>query len=734
VPCPAGCPWETSSLLDIEFGAAGRVWSVSQSGAARSDDSGATWVTPPGGAGLFGQSISIRPGDNSELYIAGGTGLLYTTDDGATFTQVLGGFAGNAQLQPAQSTVVAHDPFNPSLQLAGSISNGVYRRIALPPVDSFVPGVDGFNAQNIRAVASNTLDRVHVGVSDSFGATFVSFRSVNNGLTWSQANGGLAADQFRAMVVDPNDSEVIYAGGRYDPKADNTGVTVPGNGGLYKSTNGGINWTTIDSGIPLTPAPFAFSLFGTVRDIAVDPNSADPVTGESQTLYATGTGRFTPDGMGGFTQEAARVYKSTDAGATWVASDTGIGGVETGVSGINMFASGVQIIVDPTDATGQTLYMATFMSRDESDVPTTIDNGIFKSIDGGANWTNITNGLPRIDANPAAAATDALSLAFDPTDATGQTLYASTNDLSNSVLGTVYKTIDGGANWAFAGTGLENRDVRDLSVDPLTGDVYAAVADPLGDGDGGVFVSEDGGASWASISTGFPGAAVALKLELDNTGANLLLHAGTTRGVQSFEVLPDEDTDGATDDTEDAAPPAARGGLPAGDGNGDGVRDAIQTDVASPQVLTATRGTPVTITATVEPAFSGAGACDRFENSFGLNLLQGVPEEQIYEAIFNGLHLRIPDCDAARVTVIYHGRDFVGDPTWQIRGYGLDFPDEETNRWFRLDTATVTGNAWTFDLTDGAAGDATPDDGIIVFQGGAKRLVERFFADGMEAE
>ncbi|MGB0514694.1 MAG: WD40/YVTN/BNR-like repeat-containing protein, partial [Wenzhouxiangellaceae bacterium] len=473
---------------------------------------------------MFGRSISIRPGDNTELYVAGSTGLNYTTDDGASWTSVLGGFAGNAQLQPANSTVVVHDPFNPALQLAGSISNGVYRRIALPPLDSFVPGVDGFNAQNIRAVGSNTLDRVHVGVSDSFGATFSSFRSVNNGLTWSQANSGLEADQFRALVVDPNDSEVIYAGGRYDPKPDNTGVTVPGNGGLYKSTNGGINWTTIDSGIPLTPAPFAFSLFGTVRDIAVDPFSADPVSGESQILYATGTGRFQSDGMGGFVQEAARIYKSVDAGATWVASDIGIGGAELGASGRTLFASGVQIIVDPTDVTGQTLYMATFIGRSDLDEPTAIENGVFKSIDGGASWSNIGNGLPRVNGNPAAAAADVLSLAFDPTDITGQTLYASTNDLSNSVLGTVYKTIDGGANWAFSGTGLENRDVRDLAVDPLTGNVYAAVADPLGNGDGGVFVSEDGGATWASVSTGFPSAAVALKLELDNTGANLLLH------------------------------------------------------------------------------------------------------------------------------------------------------------------------------------------------------------------
>lgn len=732
ITCVGACPWDNAPLQDLEFGSAGRLWATSQLMTARSDDSGATWTIPAALVNQGAQSISVNPVNNAELYLAGFQGLIYTTDDGASVSEILGGFIGNGLSQPATSTVVVHNPFNPARQIAGTFSNGPYRRQSVGS-DNFVQSSAGFRAQNIRAVASNTLNRVHIGVSDAFGATFVAFRSGDNAATWGQVNGGLSADQFRALEVDPNNPETLYAGGRFDPKNDDLGNLVDGNGGIYKSINGGLTWTTIDNGIPLTPPPIVRSFFQTVRDLAIDPTSVGP-GGSSQVLYVAGTGRLRDDGAGGTIVDAARVYKSVDAGATWFASDNGVGGAEVGASGFPLSAAGVQIIVDPTDATGQTLYLATFMSRNPGDQPTTIGNGVFKSIDGGANWVNVTNGLPRIEGNPAASAQDVLSLAIDPTDPTGQTLYASTNDLVNLTLGSIYKTVDGGANWFPSGVGLENRDVRDLAVDPGTGNVYAAVTDPLGNGDNGVFVSEDGGLTWASVSTGFPASGAALKLEFDNSGSNLLIHAGTTAGLQSFEVLPDGDLDGAPDPIEDDAPQAARGGLPSGDGNGDGIRDAEQTEVASPKVLVGGRGSEITITATAVPAFAGAGACERIENSFGIDQLPGVPVERQYEAPFNGLYLRIPDCDAAEVTLVYHGRSFADDSTWQVRGYGLAFPDEDTNAWFRIEPAGVSGASWTFTIADGQIGDATPVDGIIVFTGAAKQLTERFFADGMEAE
>ena len=722
IPCLAPCIWDDAGLSDVQFGSAGRVWAISQGGAARSDDSGATWTVP--GGGLFnvqGHNLAIHPSDNTEVYVADRTGLVYTTDDGANWTVVEAGFVGNDLLQPANSTVVVYNPFDPARQLAGSASNGVYRRTSTV-LDVFAPGVAGFNANIIRAVQANTGNRVHVGVGDSFGATFASFRSINNALSWNQANSSLDADQFRALIVDPNNSNVIYAGGLFIPKSYGGGSD-PGNGGIYKSTNGGLIWSTIDSGIPLTPAPFVLSLFGTVRDIEIDRFSAPPM-GDSQILYAGGSGRFVSDGMGGFTKEAARIYKSINAGVDWLASDTGIGGAEAGVTNPRLFASVVQIIQDTADTSGNTLYAATFIGGVDPADTLSIPNGVFKSINAGATWSNVSTGLPRLNGIPGNPAANVLSLAYDPTDITGQTLYASTNDFLTGVpLGTIYKTTDGGASWTFAGTGLANRDVRDLIVDPLTGDVYAAVTDPLSNGDGGVFFSSDGGASWASISTGFPGAAVAVKLALDNTGANLLIHAGTTRGVQSFEVVPDGDTDGAPNPVEGNAPNG-------GDGNLDGTGDETQSNVASPQVNDPIRrGTSSYITASLTGL---EGDCLGLQDSFGLDLLDQVPIETAREATFNGLHLRIPDCERAEIELTYHGADF-SDPSYAIRAWGLAFPDEESNIWHQL-PATLNGNIWTFELSDAAAGDATPDDGVIVFQGAAKRLVEVFFSDSMEAE
>ena len=718
VPCPVGCLWEDVPLADLEFAAAGgAVWGVNNLGATRSADFGATWTVTGGPSG--GQRLAISPTASGQVYVSGRVGLAYTLDNGASWTQVLGGFAGNALLHPAESTVVVYNPFDTTLQLAGSRSNGVYRRTSTVG-DFFQAGVDGFNAANIRSVDTTLGDRVHAAIGDAFSPTFTNFRSTNNALTWSPANGGLEADSLRNIAVDPNDTSVVYAVGIFLPKSDNSGTPVPANGGVYKSIDGGVTWSTIDNGIPAPGSPFQRSPMGTVRAIAIDETSS--AGGASQTLMIGGSGRLSPDGSGGFNTVAARIYKSTDAGLNWFASDTGIGGAQF-LSGVNFtFASVVQILQDSSDATGNTFYATTFLSGfGPSDVPT-IDNGVFKSTDGGANWNLASTGLPRIGGNPVAAHENVLSLAIDPTDPTGGTLYASTNDFSNSLVGTVYKTTDGGASWTFSGSGLIGRDVRDLVVDGLTGDVYAAVTDPLGNGDDGVFLSQDGGASWNSISTGFPNSAIVTKLALDNTGSELIIQAGTSRGVQSFTVEPDEDTDGAPDAVEGAAPNG-------GDGNNDGMPDAAQTDVASAGVAGNVRGIQNIVTAELMPI---SGVCSQIENSFGLDLLQSVPIEDSYQMPFNGLHARIPDCDQVDLTIVYHGAVF-DDISFGIRGYGLDFPNEDVATWHAL-PATGSGNAWTVTLTDGGFGDATPEDGVIVFQGGAKRLAERFFSDGIEAE
>jgi photosystem II stability/assembly factor-like uncharacterized protein len=96
---------------------------------------------------------------------------------------------------------------------------------------------------------------------------------------------------------------------------------------MYKSTDGGKNWNTLDTNLP-----FAVSLV---------LNPANPSVIYAATL------------KGG-------VFKSTDAGTNWGESNTGLR------------ALGIQVLVgDPAD------FATVYAGGDE---------GLFKSIDGGANW------------------------------------------------------------------------------------------------------------------------------------------------------------------------------------------------------------------------------------------------------------------------------------------------------------------------------------------------------------
>src|SRR5262249_17909638 len=102
-----------------------------------------------------------------------------------------------------------------------------------------------------------------------------------------------------------------------------------------------------------------------------------------------------------------------------------------------------------------------------------------------------------------------LTVAVDPT--TPSTMYLGTFN------GGVFKSTNGGTSWAPASAGLTNLQVAKLAIDPLTpSTLYAATHD-------GVFKTTDGGANWASSGlTGFSILAVAVDPKTPAT-----LYAGT---------------------------------------------------------------------------------------------------------------------------------------------------------------------------------------------------------------
>src|SRR5262245_57794022 len=113
-----------------------------------------------------------------------------------------------------------------------------------------------------------------------------------------------------------------------------------------------------------------------------------------------------------------------------------------------------------------------------------------------------------------------LSLAVNPL--TPATLYASTNG------GGVFRSQNGAGTWSAVNTGLTNRIVNALAIDPQSpATAYAG-------GPGGVFKTTNAGASWTAVNVGllqpgdipFPVFSLAVDPQAPAT-----VYAGTTIGV-----------------------------------------------------------------------------------------------------------------------------------------------------------------------------------------------------------
>lgn len=137
-----------------------------------------------------------------------------------------------------------------------------------------------FENETIASIAIDPTDPriIFVGSNSDFSAGTPGrlFKSTDSGHSWDTLIYGQSA-KFRRVIIDPSNSNIVYA--------------LPQS--ILKSVNGGLNWTDITNGIRID--------FDTrVSSFAIDPTN-------SSMLYA-GTGGF----MGG------TLYKSTDAGTTWI--------------------------------------------------------------------------------------------------------------------------------------------------------------------------------------------------------------------------------------------------------------------------------------------------------------------------------------------------------------------------------------------------------------------------------
>ena len=365
-----------------------------------------------------------------------------------------------------------------------------------PPVAPMMAPVDSnlFKGLRYRMVGPNRGGRVTTvtGVPSQPRTFYMGvasgglFRTTDSGLNWFPiTDGKVPLGSTGSVAVAESDPNVIYLGTGSDDIRSNVST----GRGIYKSSDNGQTWSFIGL--------YNTGQIGAVRIHPKDPN----------TVWVAAIGdAFKPNNDRG-------VYKTTDGGKTWrrtlyISDSTGAADIE----------------LNPADPS----IVYAWMWRGERKPWTIIsgarEGGFYKSSDGGETWKKINKGLPTelvgkgniavTAANPnrVFALVEALpggglyrsedageswtivspanqlltrpfyytTLAADPTNA--NVVYGGAEGF--------FKSADGGATWQSFPT--PHGDNHDMWISPTDGNVM------IQSNDGGANISTDGGRTWSS--------------------------------------------------------------------------------------------------------------------------------------------------------------------------------------------------------------------------------------------
>jgi photosystem II stability/assembly factor-like uncharacterized protein len=308
------------------------VYTIGRSGPFRSLNKGDNWAGLTYGPVVFAEwnSVVLDPVDPQQVLISDehNGAILRSTDGGFNWTLVFRHplvYAGDPTNRHGFKAM-AFSPSNPSIVYAGmrkerraidgdmplGPSYGMYKSTdsgrTWNPINNGL-GTSLINIHTVSIHPSNS-DIVYIGTwRDGV------FKTSNGGMQWEPLNNGLQSTDVRALAIDPQNPQVLYAG-------------LGEGAGIFKSTNGGEQWGAINTGIqlqcPSSLMPVGKAIPGislntfqrinqgidyylvpwtSVWDIAVDPSNP-------QTLYAA--------------DHQSGVYLSPDGGSNWVPINEGL--------------------------------------------------------------------------------------------------------------------------------------------------------------------------------------------------------------------------------------------------------------------------------------------------------------------------------------------------------------------------------------------------------------------------
>lgn len=263
---------------------------------------------------------------------------------------------------------------------------------------------------------------------------------------WRTEGPGNTGARFNCIKPHPTDPNIIYAGAA--------------SGGVWKTTDGGATWLSI----------FDAQSYLAIGDIALDPNNPN-------TVYV-GTGDAN---ISGYVYIGDGVWKSTDGGATWQ---------NIGLTDQRIVS---RIVIDPTNS--NVIYAATMGNPFVKNT----QRGLYKSTNGGATWSQMLYvadqaGIIDLVMNPQNPQT-LYAASFDRyrTNSMG---------IASGINAKVWKTTDGGANWTTLAGGLPAGNLSRIGLaisQQDTAKVFASYCDSAFKFTG-VWRTADAGTSWVQIA------------------------------------------------------------------------------------------------------------------------------------------------------------------------------------------------------------------------------------------
>ncbi len=280
------------------------------------------------------------------------------------------------------------------------------------------------------------------------------FRTRNLGLSWESVSNGMATVQFQSVDVHPSDPNIAYGGTQDNGTNKFTGSTAwtnifLGDGGttrvnwknpdvvyteyvnldILKSNDAGKNWQDATNGIDPAEGKLFYAPFN------LDPSDPDTLVAGAQ-----------------------RVYRSTDAAASWSPISPKLG---NRVSAVTVAPNQSRVIYAGTS-----------------------DGHVWVTPDTGKTWFDVSKGLPRAYVS---------DICIDPRNA--RRVYVSFGGWSPD---RIWKSVDAGGTWQNVSDDLPPMPIQAIAVNPRNpSTVFVGTTI-------GVFASDQGGKRWKRFGVGLP--------------------------------------------------------------------------------------------------------------------------------------------------------------------------------------------------------------------------------------